>query len=73
MYSILVGGWTRWRYSTDVLAGSAWQVCGVHKPGGSCASGEQLNECLQLCQQHAERLLETLEAAAAQSRSGDVA
>lgn len=52
---------------------AVWQVCGVHKPGGSCASGEQLNECLQLCQQHAEALTHTLKAAAAQPRSGSAA
>lgn len=53
--------------------GATWQVCGVHKPGGSCTSGEQLNECLQLCQQHAEALVQTLKAAAVQPRNGDVA
>lgn len=42
---------------------SCFQVCAVHKPGGSCASGEQLNTCLQLCQQHAERLLPILTSA----------
>lgn len=50
----------------------AQQVCGVHKPGGSCVSGKQLNECLQLCQQHAERVLETLTTAMdVQERKGN--
>ncbi|CAN0330229.1 unnamed protein product [Ectocarpus sp. 6 AP-2014] len=46
-----------------VVSTSEGKVCGVHKPGGSCASGKQLNECLQLCQQHAKQLTQTLEAA----------
>lgn len=52
---------------------ATWQVCGVHKPGGSCASGEQLNECLQLCQQHAKAIVQTLKAAVAQPQNVDAA
>ncbi|CAM9305738.1 unnamed protein product [Choristocarpus tenellus] len=40
---------------TVVQTGSG-KVCGIHKPGGSCVSGEELNECLELCLQHAERV-----------------
>lgn len=47
-----------------VVSTATGQVCGVHKPGGSCTSGQQLNTCLQLCQQHAELLVKTLHAAA---------
>eukprot|EP00903_Cladosiphon_okamuranus_P019258 g17705.t1 len=56
-----------------VVSTAEGKVCGVHKPGGSCTSGKQLSECMQLCQQHAEALVQTLRAAAVQPGNGSLA
>ncbi|CAM9126909.1 unnamed protein product [Discosporangium mesarthrocarpum] len=47
--------------NVTVVQTPSGKVCGVHKPGGSCVSGEQLHECLELCLQHAKQLQDILD------------